>query len=164
MNNRVTITELQYQKALQYLDDARSKHLHLMYISVGGSVLLASPGLMLLGGIPGDRYMTLAGMMWFACLIGTVILFLTGYQRKFGRNSTYAQFKERHYSCEMITIDQLSGSEGRPPYLVTDQLGKQYICPVYLEFKQLRQGGNAIGIYLMDGTCLVMHDTAEDTY
>lgn len=157
------ITEQQYQKVLQYLDEARSKHMHLMYLSVGGSVLLALPGLMLLRGIPGSMYETLAGMLWFVCLIGTVILVLTGYQKKFGSNAPISMFKQRNFSCESITVSQLSGSEGRPPYLVHDSLGKQYICPVYLEFKQLRQGGKAIGIYLPDGTCLAVHDTAEDT-
>lgn len=164
MNNQANITEQQCQKVIEYLDEARSKHMHLLYVCVAGSILLLIPGLMVLGGYGGSRESVLAGYAWFLCVGGAIVLFLTGYQKKFGSRAPIAQMKQRNFSCERIQIAQLSGSEGRPPYLATDSLGKQYVCPIYLEFKQLRQGGDAIGIYLMDGTCFVVHDTANDTY
>lgn len=164
MEQKATITEQQRQKIIEYLDEARSKHMHLLYICIAGSVLLALPGLMLLGGYGGNRYSMAAGLLWYVCLAGLVVLFLTGWKKKFGPQASISQLKQNNYSCQLIAVSQLSGSEGRPPYLVTDSLGKQYVCPVYLEFKQLRQGGTAVGIYLPDGTCLAVHNTADDTY
>ncbi|MBR4201173.1 MAG: hypothetical protein IKQ91_07860 [Oscillospiraceae bacterium] len=164
MSEQISITPQQHQKIIEYLDEARSKHMHLLYICIAGSVLLALPGLMLLGGYGGNRYSLLAGIGWFVSIVGTVILLLTGYQRVFGSNAPINQFKQHNYSCERITVSQLSGSEGRPPYLVTDSLGKQYVCPVYLEMKAMRQGGTAIGIYLSGSTNFVVHDASADTF
>lgn len=164
MNNQANITEQQREKIVEYLDEARSKHMHLLYVCVAGSVLFLLPGLMLLGGYGGNRYSVAAGAAWFLCIIGTVVLFLTGYQKKFGKAAPIEQMKQHNFSCERITIAQLSDSMGKPPYLISDSLGKQYVCPIYLEFKQLQRGGNAIGIYLPDGTCFAVHDTSEDTY
>lgn len=164
MNNQANITEQQLQKIIEYLDEARSKHMHLLYVCIAGAVLFLLPGLMLLGGYGGNRYSYLAGIAWVLCVVGGIVLFLTGNQKKFGKGAPIERMKQRNFSCEYITVSQLSDSMGKPPYLVSDSLGKQYICPIYLEFKQLRRGGNAIGIYLTDGTCFAVHDTAEDTY
>ena len=164
MSQQITITPQQHQKILEYLDEARSKHMNMLYVCIAGSVLLALPGLMLLGGYGGNRYSLLAGVAWFGCLIGTLLLVITGYQKVFGANAPINLIKQHNYSCGKITVSQCSGSEGRPPYLVTDALGKQYICPIYLEFKALRPGGTAVAVYLPGGTSFAVHDASADAF
>lgn len=164
MNERITITEEQYRKLLEYLDEVRSKHMNKLYLCIAGSVLLAVPGLMLLFGYGGGRYVALAGLGWIGSLAGTVILLVTGYQKVFGSNAPITHFKQRNYSCGKITISQLSDSAGRPPYLVSDTLGKQYVCPVFLEFKAMRRGGTATSVILPDGTAFAVHDADSSSY
>lgn len=159
----VTITEQQHQKLVQYLDDARGKHMNLMYLCIAGSVLLFLPGVTLLTGF-GNVYVTLAGVGWFCCIIGLVILFLTGYQKHFGSNSAYSCAKRRAYSCSSITVSTVSGSEGRPPYLLNDTLGMQYISPVYMEFKKFHAGGTAIGVTLINGMRYAFAEPETDIY
>ncbi|MBR3045909.1 MAG: hypothetical protein IKI45_15680 [Oscillospiraceae bacterium] len=165
MENTMThaaITENQKRKILEYLDDARSKHLHMLYLCIAGDVLLFLPGIAIFSGFA-NRYVTLAGALWFICLIGTAILLLTGWNRVFGSNSAYARMQRNEYSCEYITVSTTSDSAGRPPYLLNDSLGQQYVCPIFVEFKLLHAGSRAIGIYLNDGTRFAVHDTAGDT-
>ncbi len=147
----VNITEQQHQKLLQYLDEARGKFMNMLYICIGGSVLLCLPGLTLFNGF-GTRYSRMAGILWYVALIGLIVLLVTGYPKYLGSNSAYACAKRRAYFCTPITISNVSGSEGRPPYLLNDTMGNQYVCPVYLEFKSFRSGGGAIGVTLTNGT------------
>lgn len=150
--SNLTITDEQQRKLLEYLDEARSKHMHMLYLCIAGDVLCAIPGIMLLAGISASRYTDLAGILWFASIIGTVVLFLTGYRKVFGSGCAYDQVKQKNYYCEEVTISQRSGGEGKPPYLVSDQRGKQLICPVYLEFKALQIGSRALAVNLPNGT------------
>ena len=162
MDTQARITNHQKEQIVQYLDEARSKHLHLLYICIAGAVLFAVPGLMILGGYQVGGYAGLAGICWFLCLIGGVILFLTGYNKKFGSKSPYNQVKSGSYTCELITISEKSGSEGKPPYLANDTKGRQFVCPVYLEFKHLQVGQQAVGVELVDGTSFVMNIPVDD--
>ena len=50
MNTQVNLTESQYQHLLEALDEERSKFMNLLYFSVGGSILLLFPGIMVLTG------------------------------------------------------------------------------------------------------------------
>lgn len=157
------ITEQQYQKLLQYLDESRSKHMTLMYICIGGTVLDFLPGITMFSGF-GNVYVTLAGFLWICCVIGLIVLFLTGYQKHFGGNSSYSCVKRRAYSCAPITISTVSGSEGRPPYLLNDSLGLQYVSPVYMEFRKFRAGSNAIGLTLINGKRFAFAEPGENFY
>ncbi len=157
------ITEQQHQKLIQYLEDARGKHMNLLYISIAGSVLLFFPGMSLLSGF-GNLYSTLAGVLWIVCVIGLVVLLATGYQKYFGGNSAYACAKRRAYSCAAITVGNVSGSEGRPPYLLNDAMGNQYISPIYMEFKTFRSGGSAIGVTLVNGMRYVFAEPNTSGY
>ena len=146
------ITSQQQQKLVEYLDEARSKHMHLIYICIAGAVLLFLPGLSLLtAGEFSNLYVSVAGFFWIVSIIGLVILLLTGYQKYFGGNSAISCAKRGAYSCAPITVSSVSGSEGRPPYLLNDSAGNQYICPVYIEFKYLHAGSMAIGVTLVNG-------------
>lgn len=162
MNEKARITNHQKEQIVQYLDEARSKHMHLLYIAIGGGVLCAVPGIMLLNGFSGNFYSSIAGLFWYICLIGGAVLFFTGYNKKFGPKSPYSMVKSGNYTCELITVSQKSGSEGRPPYLVSDQRGRQFICPVYLEFKHIQVGQQAVGVELIDGTSYVMNIPTDD--
>lgn len=145
------ITPVQKQKLIEYLEEKRSKHMNLMYICIAGSVLLFLPGLSLFASNYGNIYSNLAGCLWIVCVVGLVILLLTGYQKHFGGNSAISCAKRGAYSCAPITVGTVSGNEGRPPYLLSDSMGNQYICPVYMEFKYMRTGSTAVGVTLVNG-------------
>ena len=154
------ITAHQQQKLVEYLDEARSKHMHMLYICVAGSVLLLLPGLSLFTGF-GNMYSNLAGVLWILSVIGLVILLVTGYQKYFGGNCAYSCAKRGAYSCGEITVSTVSGSEGRPPYLLNDAAGNQYICPVYMEFKTMHAGCTAIGVTLINGMRFAFSESNE---
>lgn len=154
MYERPEITENQKQKLIEYLDEARSKHMHLMYIAIAGSVLLFIPGMGMLAAVVSPNAAgfyayrgTAVFAVWLICVIGLVVLFLTGYQKKFGSRAPISCIKRGEFTCEYAEIAQLSDIQGRPPYLMTDILGTQYVVPNYLECKQMRIGMRVIGIY-----------------
>ncbi|MCQ2407496.1 MAG: hypothetical protein MJ065_03080 [Oscillospiraceae bacterium] len=164
MTTQVNLTESQYQHLLAALDEERSKFMNLLYISAGGSILLLLPGIMSLSGRGGGLYVSAAGALWLICAIMTAVLLITGYQKKFGSNCPYSQLKNRNYTCELIQVTAKSGAEGRPPYLLTDVMGNQFVCPIYMEFKYIQPGGNAIGVFLQSGGRYAVHDPSNDTY
>lgn len=172
---KANITEDQYNKLIAYLEDARGRHMNMLYASIAGSVILTVPGLIVLGSIQYNRNLGMTGyagnrstdfvfILWLFCLAATVVLFLTGFQRKFGSQCPLSRVKRREFTCENITVGQLSTSEGKPPYLMMDSLGTSYVCPIFLEYKQLKTGMPAIGIFLADGTRFAVHNAALDTY
>lgn len=161
--NKASITDEQHRKILEYLDEARSKHMNMLYLCIAGDVLLLLPGVTLFKGY-GNIYSMLAGALWYFCLIGTAILLLTGWNKKIGSNSAYARMQRREYSCEYITVSTTSDSAGRPPYLLNDARGQQYICPIFMEFKLLHAGSRAVGVCLNDGTRFAVHDSANGSY
>lgn len=154
MYERPEITETQKQKLIEYLDEARSKHMHMMYIAIAGTVLFFIPGIGVLGELlsPNDTLFVMPRSsiyfaVWIICVIMLAVLFLTGYQKKFGSHAPISCIKRGEYTCEYAEIAQLSDIQGRPPYLMTDMLGNQYVVPVYLECKQMRIGMRVIGVY-----------------
>ena len=162
MTQKANITEEQYQKITEFLDDLRSKHLHKLYVSIAGSVLLALPGFATLASLQfsekvgikthfGNIFSDLAFFVWLFSLGAMIVLLLTGYQKTFGPQALINRFKRMEYTCAYITVGQLSGSEGRPPYLMKDAGGTDYYVPLYLDFKQMKPGGPAIGIYMVSG-------------
>ena len=173
---RAGLTETQFQHIIEYLEEERSKHMQKLYVSVGGSILLAIPGFVTLSslqyakkvgmtGHAGNRFSDAAFLAWLVCVGATIVLFLTGYQKKFGKMALINRFKREEFTCEYITVGGISGSEGRPPYLMRDTNGVDYYVPVYLEFKQMKPGASAIGIYMATGSeRFAVHDTAMDTY
>ena len=159
---KASITEEQYEKIHAFLDELRSKHLHKMYISIGGSILLTIPGLITLSSIQysekigmeghaGNRFSDAAFLLWLLCLGATVVLFLTGYLKQFGSQAVVNRFKRREFSCTYVRVGQMSGSEGRPPYLMKDAGGTDYYVPLYLDFKRMKPGETAIGIFMTSG-------------
>ena len=164
MNTQVNLTESQYQHLLEALDEERSKFMNLLYFSVGGSILLLIPGIMVVTGRGGGIYVSIAGVLWLLCVVMAVVLLITGYQKKFGSNCPHSQLKNRNYTCERIHVASKSGAEGRPPYLLTDVMGNQFVCPIYMEFKYIRQGGSAIGVFFPSGGRYAVHDPSGDTY
>ena len=170
---KANLTEDQFNKIINFMEEARAKHMQKLYVSVGGSILLAIPGLITLSSIQSSKAAGLSGhfgnlwsdaafVLWLICLGATVVFFLTGYQKQFGSQCQLNRFKRHEFSCEHITVGELSGSEGKPPYLMKDSFGSDYICPVYLEFKQLKVGGPAIGVYLTGGERYAVHNPAND--
>ena len=176
MRPRAGLTEVQFQRIVDFLEEERSKHMHKMYVSVGGSILLAIPGLVTLSSIQysqkvgmtghaGNRFSDLAFFLWLVCVGATVVLFLTGFQKKFGNMALINRFKREEFTCERITVSGISGGEGRPPYLMRDTNGTDYYVPVYLEYKEMKPGAPAIGIYMTSGgERFAVHDASTDTF
>ena len=174
MTHKAELREDQYQRIIEFLDEQRSKFMHKLYISIGGPVLLAVPGIITLSnmayskrvgmsGHVGNRTSDAAFYVWVICVVATVILFITGYQSKFGPRALINRFKRREFSCEFVTVGQLSGGEGRPPYLMKDSLGTDYYVPVFLDYKQLKIGGPAIAVYMTSGgERFAVHDPAAE--
>ncbi|MBP0967372.1 MAG: hypothetical protein J5722_07045 [Oscillospiraceae bacterium] len=174
MTRKAELREDQYQRIIEFLDEQRSKFMHKLYISIGGSVLLAVPGMVTLSNIQyskavgmdghaGNRSSDAAFYLWVICVIVTIVLLLTGFQNKFGARALINRFKRREFTCEFVTVGQLSGGEGRPPYLMKDSLGTDYYVPVFLDYKQLKPGGPAIGIYMTSGgERFAVHDPSQD--
>lgn len=161
MNTQVNLTEDQYRHLLDALEDERGKFMNLLYFSIGGSILLFLPGIMTVTGRGSGIYVQAAGVLWALCVVMAVVLFIMGYQKKFGSNCPHSQLKNRNYTCELIKVASKSGSEGRPPYLLTDVMGNQFVCPIYLEFKYIQVGGNAIGVFFPSGGRYVVHDSSN---
>ncbi len=162
MTAKAGLTEDQYQKIITFLDELRSKHMHKMYVSIGGSILLTIPGLITLSSLQysdklnmeqhaGNLFSDAAFILWLICLGATLVLFLTGYQKYFGSRALVNRFKRQEFSCTFVKVGQMSGSEGRPPYLMKDTAGTDYYVPLYLDFKQMKPGETAVGIFMTGG-------------
>lgn len=174
MTRRAELREDQYQRIIEFLDEQRSKFMHRLYVSIGGTVLLAIPGLVTLSNMAysknvgmsahaGNRYSDAAFYLWVICAVATVILLITGYQSKFGSRALINRFKRREFTCEFVTVGQLSGGDGRPPYLMKDTLGTDYYVPVFLDYKQMKPGLTAIAVYMTTGgERFAVHDTYND--
>lgn len=170
------LTETQFQRIIDFLDEERSKYLHKMYISIGGTILLAIPGLVTLSnmqyskavgmdGHAGNRFSDAAFILWVLCAVTSVVLFFSGYQSKFGPRALINRFKRQEFTCDYVTVAMLSGGEGRPPYLMKDMLGTDYYVPVFLDYKQMKPGSTAIAVYMTSGgERFAVHDTSADTY
>ena len=76
MNTQVNLTESQYQHLLEALDEERSKFMNLLYFSVGGSILLLIPGIMVVTGRGGGFYVSIAGVLWLLCVVMAVVLLI----------------------------------------------------------------------------------------
>ena len=174
MTRKAELRGDQYERIIEFLDEQRSKFMHRLYISMGGTVLLAVPGIMTLSNMAyakkvgmsshaGNRASDAAFYVWVICVVATIILLITGYQSKFGTRALINRFKRREFSCEFVTVGQLSGGEGRPPYLMKDSLGTDYYVPVFLDYKQLKIGGPAIAVYMTSGgERFAVHDPAAE--
>ena len=168
MYERPEITVSQKAKLAAYLDEVCSSHMHKMYVAIAGTILFLIPGIIVLAEfiIGADKgfdasYFRENGyfLAWIVSVGALVYLFLTGYQRKFGKNSLVNRVRRGEYTCEYIIIAQISDIQGKPPYLLLDTLGNQYVVPNYLECKQMRIGMRAVGLYV-DDICLAMLDPA----
>ena len=170
MNTTPMIQENQRQKLIQYLSEARSKYMYLLYIAAGGSILFLLPALQSISVMQVTRDLLPEGYasrgstylyIWILFVIIFAALFLMGFQRKFGKNAPINCIRRNDFTCEYVTVSQLSDIQGRPPYLMTDTLGTQFVVPVFLECKQMRIGMQVIGIYAADGSRFAMLDPAN---
>lgn len=95
-------------------------------------------------------------IMWCVLCVISVILFFHNYNVTFGPSCDLSCLKRGEYTLSTETCCGKSVDNGRHPYFIYDALQKPYKCPVFIDWKHLENGDEAIFVTLSNGNGYVL--------
>lgn len=93
---------------------------------------------------------------WCVFLVITVILFFRNYNVTFGPSCDLSCFKRGEYTLSTEICCGKSADTGKHPYYIYDALQKPYKCPVFIDWKHIQNGDEAIFLTLSNGNGYVL--------
>lgn len=149
------LTEEQKNSILKYIQDRRYSYMISMY-----AVFLLTTA-MLLTALPTFLMIVTGHSSWLdnleiltycaIVMIFSVSMFLRGIGKIFGKNSDYDCLKQDNYQLDFLEFGDKLPDTGKHPYYVKDKFGNHYICPIFLDYRNARQGSTLICIALSNG-------------
>ena len=116
------------------------------------SAALVSPDVLAVQRYRRSRYMVTFWTTWIMAAITGGVMFLCGYGIKFGHNSNYDCVKRLDYTCQTKPYGGKSEDTHRHPYFLIDTEGKQYCCPIFLDYKDADAGSFLTCVMLSNGS------------
>ncbi len=152
--------DIEMEAALaKYLKDRRSVMMTMLCITGFLSVVLAPFAIAQLQGILNGSYIvyrrgyrryTLIGI-WIFAIVQFVVLFIQGIGKAFGPGSDFDCLKKQKYGFGTMVLGGKKHDAGKHPYYVCDREENEYICPVYLDYKNTNFGDEMFCVVLDNG-------------
>ncbi len=151
-NYQMWLKEEQKEQVLKYIQERRYQHMITMYC-VGIVALLFSIFNFL------DMKYTKIGFIydtnlvsyWLLSTLITLVMFLQGIGKIFGKNSDYDCVKKDNYTLNIRKFAGKKPDTGKHPYFVEDFYGNSYQCINFLDWKHAHDGDMLICIELKNG-------------
>ncbi|MBD5142027.1 MAG: hypothetical protein HDT22_00190 [Ruminococcus sp.] len=156
------LTDKQKNLILKYIQDRRYQYMISMYLAFILTIIILIfdlPYLLITNIIFLDIqsypfvYNTLTVITVFGIL--TVIIafgmFFMGIGKIFGKNSDYDCMKHDKYRLDFRDFGGKSFDTGKYPYYVENNFYNRYICPIFLDYRNAKQGDTLICVTLNNG-------------